>query len=866
MGEYRRALPLFERALAIREKALGAEHPDTVSSLNNLAEVHRSMGAFDRALPLYERSLAIREKVLGPKHRATAISLNNLALLYESTGAYERALPIYERSLAIYEQAMGAEHPETATSLDNLAELHRSMGAYQLALPLYRRAQAIREKVLGAEHPLTGLSMNHLAELYRSMGAHEQALPLYQRSLAINEKALGTGHDRTATALNNAEFYRATAAYERALPIYERSLAIRESALGADHPRTATSVNNLGELHRSMRAYDKALPLLQRALAIDERALGGGHPDTTRSLNNLALLHAAMGSPERALPLYQRSLAIALARMRSGSDPKLLGSVAGNLCGSIAAAGPTHKEEAIFHCKARRQRGAVPARRGTGSRSCAARVAHEKHRRRLPHARATAGRTRARCRSRAGPARVEGRGVRAAPVALTPNERRLLDEINALADALGKVYADLDAHRRQASELSPDELALRQDRRDLLQRQLIGKLGEVSARLAVQPSEVSSAIRPDDTRLARLTDKLVRSGYGESTVVVMYVPEERVTTVLVTSPAGPVALQLPLGWATLNPLVDRLRVAIREKASYRAEAQALHQHLVAPVETHLLAHKLQPKTLMLYLTDRLRYLPFATLVDGDGRHLVEKYRLAVFTAAARDKADAPPITRWSVTAFGSTRPGGGLSALPGVKDELDAIVRTKDNPQATLPGRRLIDEQFTRDAWQNMLNRDAPADARHSVVHVATRFQSQPGDWGKSFLLLGTGERYEISELSDSLSANLEDVDLITLSACATELGDAGDGKEFEGLGALLQKKGARAVIGTLWPVQDDGSAALMRAFYAARGERRQMSKAQALQDAQLQLLGGKLKSRNAAIDLRHPYYWAPFILMGNWL
>ena len=73
-------------------------------------------------------------------------------------------------------------------------------------------------------------------------------------------------------------------------------------------------------------------------------------------------------------------------------------------------------------------------------------------------------------------------------------------------------------------------------------------------------------------------------------------------------------------------------------------------------------------------------------------------------------------------------------------------------------------------------------------------------------------------------------------------------------------------MIGTLWPVQDDGSAVLMRAFYAARGEQRQMSKAQALQHAQLLLLGGQLKSRNAAIDLRHPYYWAPFILMGNWL
>jgi len=117
-----------------------------------------------------------------------------------------------------------------------------------------------------------------------------------------------------------------------------------------------------------------------------------------------------------------------------------------------------------------------------------------------------------------------------------------------------------------------------------------------------------------------------------------------------------------------------------------------------------------------------------------------------------------------------------------------------------------------------------------------------------------------------ALSTNLDDVDLLTLSACATELSDKADGKEFEGLGAVFQKKGAKAVIGTLWPVQDEGGAALMKAFYTARGEQRQMSKAAALQDAQVQLLTGKIKTSKPSIDLTHPYYWAPFILMGNWL
>jgi len=74
-------------------------------------------------------------------------------------------------------------------------------------------------------------------------------------------------------------------------------------------------------------------------------------------------------------------------------------------------------------------------------------------------------------------------------------------------------------------------------------------------------------------------------------------------------------------------------------------------------------------------------------------------------------------------------------------------------------------------------------------------------------------------------------------------------------LGVVFQKKGARAVIGTLWPVQDEGGAVRMKAFYAARGEKRQMSKAAALQAAQIQMLTGVAKSVNPSIDLSQPYY-----------
>ena len=107
ISNWNQALPLHERALAIRDAQLGPDHPDTATSLNNLALLHKAMGDHAKALPLYERALAIREAQLGPDHPDTAKSLNNLASLHEAMGDHAKALPLYERALAINEAQLG---------------------------------------------------------------------------------------------------------------------------------------------------------------------------------------------------------------------------------------------------------------------------------------------------------------------------------------------------------------------------------------------------------------------------------------------------------------------------------------------------------------------------------------------------------------------------------------------------------------------------------------------------------------------------------------------------------------------------------------------------------------------------------------
>ncbi|MCY7390284.1 MAG: tetratricopeptide repeat protein, partial [Leptolyngbyaceae cyanobacterium CAN_BIN12] len=152
-ADYRQALLWYQHCRETSEDRLGADHPDTATSLNNLAGLYRSQGRYGEAEPLLQRSLQICEQQLGADHPTTASSLNNLAGLYRSQGRYSEAEPLYRRSLQIREQQLGANHPDTATSLNNLAELYRSQGRYGEAEPLYLRTLAILFNSLGQDHP-----------------------------------------------------------------------------------------------------------------------------------------------------------------------------------------------------------------------------------------------------------------------------------------------------------------------------------------------------------------------------------------------------------------------------------------------------------------------------------------------------------------------------------------------------------------------------------------------------------------------------------------------------------------------------------------------------------------------------------------
>jgi CHAT domain-containing protein/Tfp pilus assembly protein PilF len=310
-GEYARAERLYERAISILATALGPEHVAVATSLNSLAGLLVAKGDYARAEPLLLRAVDLQERGLGQDHPNLGLSLTNLALLYRKKGDLARAEPLNERAVAIVEGALGPHHPGVAASLTELAALCLDKGDYTRAEPPYQRALAIREKELGRRHPDTAVSLNNLASLYQAKGDPARAEPMLQRALSLLQAALQPDHPHIATSLNNlATLYSSKGDSSRAEPLYQKALAIREKVLGKDHPDAAEILNSLALIYQDRGELRRAERMLQRALAIQEKALGKDHPAIAASLNNQAHVYQAKGDYTRAEPMLQRALAI----------------------------------------------------------------------------------------------------------------------------------------------------------------------------------------------------------------------------------------------------------------------------------------------------------------------------------------------------------------------------------------------------------------------------------------------------------------------------------------------------------------------------------------------------------------------------
>ncbi len=308
----------------------------------------------------------------------------------------------------------------------------------------------------------------------------------------------------------------------------------------------------------------------------------------------------------------------------------------------------------------------------------------------------------------------------------------------------------------------------------------------------------------------------------------------------------------------LNETIAKFRSALEDKNCLPSEqgcidpaipAQKLYNWLIKPIEADLIAANVET---IIYAPDQqLRYIPLAALHDGQ-QWLIERWRVNNITALSLTNLDKPPSQQplvlagaFSDTATTHTFIAGEerytFRGLEFADDEVNAIKSTI--PKTDI----LLNQKFTH---QDTITRGRD----NNIIHLATHAAFVPGYPHESFILFGNGDRATIRDMEQW---ELPGVELVVLSACETGLNGFGDGVEILGLGYMVQNAGAMAAIATLWEVSDSGTQTLMIPFYQLLADS-DITKAEALREAQISLIQSS--------DRSHPYYWAPFLLIGNGL
>ncbi len=348
------------------------------------------------------------------------------------------------------------------------------------------------------------------------------------------------------------------------------------------------------------------------------------------------------------------------------------------------------------------------------------------------------------------------------------------------------------------------------------------------------------------------------------------------------------SIQISQKQQQLGKTVLKFRQLINNSNSNITELQTtgkeLYDLLIKPLEAEFKQNKI--KNLVFALDRVTRYIPMSALHNGKN-YLIENYSIStVLSAELTDTKERLPIgvENNPVLGLGLSNAIPGWNALPNVKDELDSIVlKDSQDKKGIFPGLEFLNQAFTRKALRD--NADT-----HKILHIATHGKFVSGSYLDSFILLGDGKKLTIDDIRNL--PDLGDTHLVVLSACETALADAmQDGVEIASIAYHFLNGGAETVMASLWLVNDESTRLLMENFYrniANSTTNKPITKSEALRQAQLSLLHGKSSmaetSKRGTIVVQsllstrsnpnnssnkrfsHPYYWAPFILIGNGL
>lgn len=846
----RGALEKFEQARRLYAEA--DSRREVVLCLGFMSGIHSKLGENRKALELSLAAVPIYETI--DFKAAEATNLIGIGKIYAQLGERAKTLEYYNRALPIFRQIR--DRMGEALTLNNLGWTYTELGDDRNALKFYDQALPIYKSFNDGSE---GVTLSNIGIVYKNSEDWLKALEFYNAALAAHQMR-GDKFGEALVRGNMAAVYSRIGARQKALDNHLRVLEIARAAGAREFE--ATALQNIGRIYASFEQPEKALEFYDQALLIN-KATGNSDGEASalldfmRTWNELGNRRNAVIYGKQAVNIYQR-LRQNIRDLENDLQNSFLQSIESayrELADILIAEGRFAEAQIVLDLLKKEEYGQLARRSGSQAAD------------NLPYSQA---------------------------------EAAVVTEIENLAQ-LEREKSDLQRILRETGELAPEQ----NSRLEKINRQIavanqafdetlarLGKTGQTAARV--------DEIKDGQVLQSALAELAEKTGSG---VVALYTVLNRETA---GGEDGAASRKSSFGWVILvtenrrtaypidvaglenavfnfraalsSPTHDPQPLAEKIYAAIFRQPSNLKKTLEQDLQEHFKSQ--ENKTLMWSLDGVLRYIPTAALHDGKG-YLVESYRHVVFTNESFVWLMNEYRNDWRVLGLGVSDARTNFSALPGVKTELETIVREPNRQSGILNGSVRLNENFKKQTFFNVVGAGA-----FPVVHISSHYNFDPVAPENSFLLAGDGN-LTFTEIKTQQNL-FKKVDLLTLSACDT--GVSGNGKEAEGFAYLAQSLGAKSVIASLWKVSDAGTPELMIRFYKLRAENPQMSKGEAFRKAQLSLLGAETKNANASgarrsdvVDLSgakielplfekdakhpfaHPHYWSSFVLIGNW-
>ena len=295
----------YRKTLELRERALGLDHPDTLTCMKNLGLMLRRQGKHVAAVEMHRKALMHQEKLLGSQHPDTLVSLDYLSEALTATGDHKTAEEMCRMALQLQESRLGPRHPKTFQIMGTLAHVLSCQMRYKDSEKMYRQVLAIRKEVLGIDHRDTIMNSLCLGAVLESQGMFEQAEELYRKSLQGYKITMGSEHPDTLECSLRLASVLCTQGKPDAEAVTRELLELQEKSMRVPDESIMWTIQTLASQLRARQDYSGAEKMFRRLMELRKQVFGTESDEMIRVMRHLMFNLGNQGKPEEALEMCQ---------------------------------------------------------------------------------------------------------------------------------------------------------------------------------------------------------------------------------------------------------------------------------------------------------------------------------------------------------------------------------------------------------------------------------------------------------------------------------------------------------------------------------------------------------------------------------